>query len=53
MVNKIRLRGGSPADVLTQVKTRTINNNGFNPVWDEEFRFSISAPGHFHPVFSA
>ncbi|KAJ3187801.1 1-phosphatidylinositol 4,5-bisphosphate phosphodiesterase delta-4 [Gaertneriomyces sp. JEL0708] len=26
----------------TRYRTRAINNNGFNPVWKEEFRFSVT-----------
>ena len=34
---------GVPADYKTQ-KTETIENNGFNPIWNQEFEFGINCP---------
>lgn len=34
---------GVPQDKKT-VKTKVINNNGFHPIWNEEFQFSVSCP---------
>lgn len=34
---------GVPADSIEH-RTKTIDNNGFNPIWDEVFTFKISKP---------
>eukprot|EP00004_Rigifila_ramosa_P011698 TRINITY_DN24_c0_g1_i6.p1 TRINITY_DN24_c0_g1~~TRINITY_DN24_c0_g1_i6.p1 ORF type:complete len:1277 (-),score=394.93 TRINITY_DN24_c0_g1_i6:93-3458(-) len=33
------------------VKSKTISNNGFKPVWDEKFEFSVKQPQHAVLVF--
>jgi len=34
---------GEPEDCVSK-KTKTINDNGFNPIWDETFDFSVKSP---------
>ena len=31
--------------LMFQVKTRSIDNNGFNPIWDETVEFEVNVPG--------
>ena len=31
--------------LIPQVKTRSIDNNGFNPIWDETVEFEVNVPG--------
>jgi hypothetical protein len=31
--------------MCAQAKTRTIDNNGFNPIWDETMEFEVNVPG--------
>jgi Ca2+-dependent lipid-binding protein len=38
---KIRVMGGNENDKILQYDTQTIWDNGFNPVWNETFEFSI------------
>jgi len=40
---KIKLRG-APVDEGKSQKTKVVKNNGFNPVWNAEFKFPICYP---------
>jgi len=39
---QIEIRG-IPADENAQ-KTKTVDNNGFNPVWDDTLQFTVTCP---------
>lgn len=41
---------GIPADSVEQ-KTKTVENNGFNPIWDELFTFVVTNPECAHLLF--
>jgi len=40
---KIKLRG-APVDAQKHQKTKVIKSNGFNPVWDADFKFAVNYP---------
>jgi len=40
---KIKIRG-APVDETKSQKTKVIKNNGFNPVWNAEFKFPLQYP---------
>jgi len=40
---KVKIRG-SPVDQGKSVKTKVIKNNGFNPIWNAEFKFPLVHP---------
>lgn len=31
-------------DDLVEVKTKSINDNGFNPIWNQDFKFVVNCP---------
>ena len=48
---KVRIRGHpddevdpESGDKINKGKTQSIKNNGFNPVWNEEFQFTVKVP---------